>query len=661
MQEPIDRLNVPIAASGFGTFGDAPTVTTRRAARPARPRQKHSGTPSGENRDRTTVQTSGVSLDSAQFQLQQLLASTASKSELTQKLVEINAQLTNALWSGHFVQVEDQRSQCTAEHSPLAQQNLGINQSSLLPSVDSTLKHGKAQVRRDGALTVISVPVFGVQSGSPNPHACFCIALNLGTETAEPFLLITQMIATTLSQWHERNRSNLLDWQIDSTTAIAELMSKVVGAETERAAAVRATNELATFLDCPLVAIGYCRHKNSKRTRLQSISGAKDLDSSGKQTRLIQSVLNETLARDSVTTVPAIEGDDRSMKLAHHRLAESHPNSRLVSSPLKTTCGKTIGAWICILPDNDAHHHRLNRFVTATSNYLADALLANRRASQGAIGRFGQQLKRFFGGTTGRITVAACLVLALAMMIPVPHRISCNCQLQPTVRRFAVAPQDGLLLKSFVQPGDLVTAGQVVAKMDDRELTLQHSDLLAQRDTALKKRDVNRTSRDAAATQIAELEIEQLDAKIALVNFQIENLEIRSAVDGIVLQGDLEDTQGAPVRAGDILVEVSPLDSLRLELLIPEADISFVQPEQYASFVLEGTPFETQGGHIESIRPASEIRDNHNVFVSELDIDNRQRRLRPGMQGRAKIAAGSRMLGWVLFHRPAERVYSIFR
>ena len=257
--------------------------------------------------------------------------------------------------------------------------------------------------------------------------------------------------------------------------------------------------------------------------------------------------------------------------------------------------------------------------------------------------------------------MAAFAIVALVMMIPVSHRVACDCQLQPTVRRFAVAPHDGILLESFVKPGDLVTAGQVIAKMDDRELILQMSDLHAQRETAKKKRDVNRSARDAAATQISELEIEQLNAKIDLVNFKKKNLEIKSTVDGIVLQGELEDAEGAPVRTGDVLIEVAPLDALRMELNVPESDIAYIDVEQEATVVLDGAPFEPIDGKIELIRPASEVRDNKNVFVSEIEIDNSARLLRPGMQGRAKITAGSRSLGWVLFHRPAERVYKIFR
>ena len=122
-----------------------------------------------------------------------------------------------------------------------------------------------------------------------------------------------------------------------------------------------------------------------------------------------------------------------------------------------------------------------------------------------------------------------------------------------------------------------------------------------------------------------------------------------------------EDALGAPVRTGDVLIEIAPLETLKLEIAVSESDVAYVRPEQVVTIVLEGAPFETLEGCVERVRPMSEVRDNKNVFVSELLIENNEKLLRPGMQGRAKINAGTRPLGWVLFHRPAERVYSIIR
>jgi biotin carboxyl carrier protein len=602
-----------------------------------------------------------IALDSIQKELHAIVASSATEHEVNTRLVDMSCRLTNAIWCGHFKQTPDGMLQCTVDQDSIAEQNLGLATSSLLPTVSATIQSGTACVVQNNELTVITTPVFARQQTPVKSDACLCLALNLGQRSGQSFLLIAQMIATSLSQWHARNQNAQLDWQIDSTAAVAELVSKIVGTDGARKGAIVATNELSNFLNARLVAIGFCQSENSKRTRLQSVSGSLEVDLGGKQAKLLQSALNETLIRGSETTLPAIDGDDRAMKLAHQGLLESHPNCRLVSSPLKTSCGKTIGAWICVLPDDAEHQGRLLRFAKVASSYLADGLAVNRKASLGAASRLKSQTVEFCKGKVGRVVLGCAIAVAFAMLIPITHRVACDCQLQPTVRQFAVAPHDGILLESLVKPGDLVTSGQLLARMDDRELRLELSDLVAQKETALKKRDVSRSARDASETQIAELKIEQLNAQIELIEFKKANLEIKSVVAGIVLQGDLEDALGAPVRTGDVLIEIAPLDKLKLELAVSESDVAYVRPEQAATIVLEGAPFEALKGQVELVRPMSEVRDSKNVFVSEVPIDNDQKLLRPGMQGRAKINAGTRPLGWVLFHRPAERVYSIIR
>jgi multidrug efflux pump subunit AcrA (membrane-fusion protein) len=417
---------------------------------------------------------------------------------------------------------------------------------------------------------------------------------------------------------------------------------------------------LSGFLSASTVAIGYCRHAGSKRTRIVSISGATEIDRSGEQAQQFESALNETLVRNTITTLPDVSTDPRSMKLAHRQLIESHPDSHLVSAPLTTGRGETIGAWLCLIPAQDNQRETI-QFAKVASRYLADALDVSSRAAAGPVARLKQQTIGWASGKVSKILLASMAVIALILIIPVPHRVDCRCTLEPTVRRFAVAPHDGILLESFVKPGDLVSAGQIVARMDDRELNLELSGLIAEREAAIKKRDVSLSARDAAATKISEFEIEQLDSKIQLVRFRLENLEIKTEIDGIVLQGNLEDARGAPVRRGDVLAEISPLEQLKLEVDVHETNVNYIEAGQSTSIVLDGSLFNSIKGEIDSVHPMAEIRNDENVFVADVIIPNDDQQLRPGMQGRAKVNAGLRPVGWILFHRPLERAYSIFR
>jgi hypothetical protein len=625
----------------------APVNVDRRRPRPSR--------------SRAPVEEKNVSLDSIQQHLQQIIARSDNLQDATSQFVALARQMTNAAWCGQFQRFDAGHLACIAEDSGLADQNVGLIRSSLLPHIESAIATGKSQVVNDGDMTVIANPVFQIDSNGAAANKCLCLALNLQGDAAEPFLLIAQVISAAMTQFHQHSVQRQQIWKIDSTAAIAELMSKIVDADGVKKATMVATNELAGFLGASQVAIGFTRCPGGKKVRLESISGNSQFDRAGKQSALLESVLDETLIRECISSLPEIEGDDCSLKLAHRKLLEASPGTRLISAPLVTESGETIGAWLCLVPDSEINHQQVYQFADATSQHLADALQAACRAAEGPGRRLRNQLVEFYHGRAARWTIAGLIAATVLMLIPIPHRISCTGGLHPTSRRFAVVPHDGILLESLVKPGDLAVAGQVVARMDDRELRLKLSSLMAQRETAVKKQDVSRTSRDAAATRIASLEIDQLDTQIDLVKFQIDHLEITSTVNGVVLQGDWEDAQGAPVRKGDVLAEVAPLERLKIQLDIPESDVAHVEVGQAMTLVLDGDPFRTHRATIESIKPTSEVRGNQNVFVAELEIENPDNQLRPGMKGRAKVAAGLRPLGWVLFHHPAERVYSMLR
>ncbi len=601
-----------------------------------------------------------TSLDAIQTELELITRSSANHQELVRESVKLARRSTNAIWCGQFYHSGDQPLTCRIEDSGIIDQQLGLVRSSLLPTAESSLRKAKAIVTSSGELTIIATPIVEIEGPENQAVECLCLALNLNDAPAGPFLLILQLVGCYIARSSERDSRQALDWQISATAAIAELMAEIAACDQPNRAAMLATNRLADFLDAQTIAVGFSRRKNGKRTKLAAISGTSDIDESGGQSQLIESVLNETLVRNSVTVLPDNSGNDRSMKLAHRKFIETNPNLRIVTAPLITTSGKILGAWLCVLPSNQ-NSEKAIRFAKVASRFLADALDVSARATAGPIKRLKHVTHKWALGKAGRITTLSIIAVFLLLAIPMPHRVDCPGVLQPTERRFAIAPHDGILMEAFVKTGDLVSRNQPVARMDDRELILELSDLTAQRESAAKKRDVNRSTRDAAATKISEFEIAQLNAKIELAQMRLENLIIKSETNGIVLRGDLEDVRGAPVRRGDVLMEISPLEELKLEVDVPESDVAYLEVGQATTIVLDGNPFAPVSACIQSIHPMSEVRNNVNVFVAEASIQNAGQRLKPGMQGRAKISIGLRPVGWILFHRPVEKVFALLR
>jgi multidrug efflux pump subunit AcrA (membrane-fusion protein) len=168
---------------------------------------------------------------------------------------------------------------------------------------------------------------------------------------------------------------------------------------------------------------------------------------------------------------------------------------------------------------------------------------------------------------------------------------------------------------------------------------------------ARTERDQAMDARDNGARKLAELEMERLDLKIRLLRNREQQLVIASPMDGVVLRGDLEDAEGAPVESGQTLFEIAPLDPINLELSILEEDLHSVELGMPVKARLDGYRGRPVTGTITRITPRSEIRDSENVFVAEVEISNTDGALRPGMNGRARITSRIRPLGWIWFHK----------
>jgi multidrug resistance efflux pump len=245
------------------------------------------------------------------------------------------------------------------------------------------------------------------------------------------------------------------------------------------------------------------------------------------------------------------------------------------------------------------------------------------------------------------------LVLVMGLLsIPRPYRIPCEAQVEPIKRRFVAAPFDGVLERALVKPGDVVREGQVLAVMDGREIRWELAGLAAEMGQAAKERDGHLARHDFGAAQLAGLEVERLRVREELLSKRGQNLEIKSPIDGVVVVGDLEKSEGVPLAVGERLFEIAPLEQMLAEVAIPEADLPWTQTGQAVEIVWDAYPDSTWQGTLERIHPRSELRDEEYLFIGEVLLENPEGVLRPGMHGRVAIQGPKKPWGWNLFHKP---------
>jgi hypothetical protein len=242
------------------------------------------------------------------------------------------------------------------------------------------------------------------------------------------------------------------------------------------------------------------------------------------------------------------------------------------------------------------------------------------------------------------------MFLALAML-PLPYQIGCDVEVRPVVRRYVSAPFDGILKNSFVKTGDLVTRGQILAVMDEDDIRLQAAAILAQQQRVLKEKGSALAQGDTLATQKARLEHQRLGYKRDLLTNRLNHLEVVSPLEGVVLHNDLQDAENASLSRGQMLLEIAPLNRMKFDIFLRQDDMQQVSIGMPVTINIEASSADFRGT-IAKIKPQAILHENESVFIAEIEFDNLEGTLKPGMRGYAYVQGQSQPLGWIIFHKP---------
>jgi multidrug efflux pump subunit AcrA (membrane-fusion protein) len=114
-------------------------------------------------------------------------------------------------------------------------------------------------------------------------------------------------------------------------------------------------------------------------------------------------------------------------------------------------------------------------------------------------------------------------------------------------------------------------------------------------------------------------------------------------VDGVVLTPNLSERVGSWLEAGEVLMQVSPLDTLRVEIGVAETDVARIRPGQTLRLKVLGFPDRQFKGRVSEVgwEGESPKAGKPAVFKVVGWVANPGPSLRSGMTGRARIDVGS--------------------
>lgn len=415
---------------------------------------------------------------------------------------------------------------------------------------------------------------------------------------------------------------------------------------------------------CSRVSIGLAK---GRLVKLEATSHTEKLVRKTRLGQDIEAAMEEAADQDLEVRWP-VEAGEAVIARAHGDLSQRQGSASIVSLPLRLAAEGGSASVLGVITLERESGPAFSAAEVESLRLLGE-LVSGRIASLDRHGRWiGPRLVgdvRDVGALLvgpGRtwLKLAVLGVIAAAVFLTFvkgAYRVQGSFRLEATQKRIIPAPFDGYIREVFVEVGDaLEQPGAKLARLDDTELRLrlaaEQAELSShQRDVAVAQRE-----RKEAEAQMARAKADQSAARAALLEHQIQQATLTAPEAGLVLSGDLQRLRGAPVRTGDTLFEVAPIDALRADVFVPEDRIADVQPGQRGELATAAFPDRRIGFIVERIDPAAELRQDKNVFRARLALDERPDWLRPGMEGIARIDIDRRPYGSIWLRRAADWV-----
>jgi HlyD family secretion protein len=259
-------------------------------------------------------------------------------------------------------------------------------------------------------------------------------------------------------------------------------------------------------------------------------------------------------------------------------------------------------------------------------------------------------------------------------------KVTANGTLQPTNKADIGSELSGTVARVLVDFNDTVRRGQVLAELDTSRLR----DQVARSQAALlvaqaNVRQAEATVREAAGNlqrlqEVARLsggkvpsQTELASAEATLARAQsaaasanagvadaraaasadhtnLQKASIRSPIDGVVLARSVDpgNAVAASLQAVTLFTVAENLATMKLDVNVDEADVGLVRAGQHATFTVSAYPSRNYPATITRVSYGSTTKDNVVTYIAELEVDNRDLSLRPGMSATASILATER-------------------
>lgn len=201
----------------------------------------------------------------------------------------------------------------------------------------------------------------------------------------------------------------------------------------------------------------------------------------------------------------------------------------------------------------------------------------------------------------------------------------------------------GIVREIYVEEGEEVKAGQVIAKIEDDQYRIEAARAKATLDRLKNDFDRNKELYEknliaAEAYQNSQYEYESQKAAYELAQLNLEHTSIKSPIGGVISERFVK--VGNMIGTDQQVYRVTDFDPLQAILHIPEHEMAKIRKGQRAELRADALPNQTFAGHVERISPVVDATTG--TFKVTVYVNETKDMLRPGMFGRVKIVYDTR-------------------
>lgn len=239
--------------------------------------------------------------------------------------------------------------------------------------------------------------------------------------------------------------------------------------------------------------------------------------------------------------------------------------------------------------------------------------------------------------------VAVPVEAATVGLQPIQASYSGTAALEPENQAQVVAKASGVLLKLFVEEGDPVQAGQLLAQLDPEKPRLE-----VQRAEANLKRlenDFRRSSdlfqrklTSSEAHERIRYDLETQKAAFDLAKLDLDYTQIRAPISGVISERMVK--VGNLIQLQQALFRIDDFDPLLAVLNVPERELATLKPGQPVAMMVDALAGQSFNGTVDRVSPV--VDSQTGTFKVTCAFRDQTHALKSGMFGRVQIVYDQR-------------------